>query len=411
MKKVCMLCSHHSPLDARVFYKEAMSLQKNGFGVTIVAPISNRGYFRDIAKNEVLKADDDFSLLYENITLRGFRIKKFPIPKINYWINLKRIVDEVAKVGFQENADVYHCHEFVSLIAGVKIKKQMYKVGKKVKLIYDAHEYWPGIYQQKLKNFHLAGSLLNRIISYRELQLARLCDFIITANHIVRSYFLLHNRFSKVEVIYNCPNLELFKVPSPMRAGSHKILCHEGNLRFDRGLQVMFEVLKMLKQHDKKFKLLIVGDVFDEERKWFDIHTSKYSLDNDIKRTGWLPYEKVGENVAKGDIGIIFMKSFINNMLAGPPNKLFNYMRYGLPVIAPDFPELRRIILNSGCGTLVDTSNAHSVCKKIICLCNSPEELKEMSENGMKAVINKYNWKEMEKRLIHVYKEILDIDE
>lgn len=407
MKKVCMLTSHHSPLDARLFHKEALTLHKYAFDVSIVAPVSERGFFKDAADREILKTNNELSLVYSEIKFRGFKIKKSSIPKLCFFINMKRAINAITQVGLKENADVYHCHEFDALVAGVNIKKTLSAMGKKVYVIYDVHEYWPGVYQQRFEKLPLIGSLVKTWISNLEHKMTKWCDFIITANQIVRSYFLLRNRFAKMEVIYNCPTLELFKDIIIKHRDDYMILCHEGTLNFDRGLKTMVKVIKKLNENDRKVKLLIVGDVFGEENKWLEESSAKDGLQNSIEKTGWLPYEKVGENVARGDIGIIFMKPIMNNMLAGPPNKLFNYMRYGLPVIAPDFPEMRRIILENTCGLLVDTSNVESICAAIKHLLDNPRESRRMGKNGREAVLKRYNWGEMEKKLINVYREVL----
>ena len=406
MKKVCMLTSNHSPLDCRIFYKEGLSLQKHGFTVTIAAPVSNAGFVKDMSGNDVMKTDDKLTLFYNNVKFRGFRVKRSSIPKFNYLMFLIRVTREIVKVGLEENADIYHCHEFTSLIAGVRIKKRMRRMGRKVKLIYDVHEYWSGVYQQKFKKYYIIGTFLKFLFAYLEHKMSRVCDLIITSNQIVRGYYLLHNRFAKVEVLYNCCNLKLFKEIKRKRRNEYKVLCHEGTLTFNRGLKNMIYVIKRLKDYGEKVKLLIVGDVFGEEKEWLEKKMKDFDLGDNIEKTGWVSYEKVGEHIAKADIGIILMRPTINNMLAGPPNKLFNYMRYGLPAVVPDFPEIRRIVTTNNCGIIVNTIDVENICEGIRYLFSNSAESKKMGKNGKEAVMREYNWGEMEKRLIKIYNEI-----
>lgn len=407
MKKVCMLTSNHSPLDARIFYKEAMSLFNNGFSVSIIAPISVDGYFKDTAGNEIFRADSKLKYEYNNIMLHGFYIKKIPIPKLKFLHFMQVAASKLTAIGRNEEADVYHCHELPSLVAGVRIKKMMKALGKKVHLVYDVHEYWPGVYQQRYQWFPALGKLVKQYITILEKNLVKWCDFVISANQIERSHILLKNKSSRVVTLYNCPILKLFKDTQATEKIPGRILCHEGTLTFDRGLKIMIDIIITLRNHYNKIKLLIVGDVYGEERVWLKNKIEEHKLAKNIHITKWVPYEEVGKHVAKGDIGIILMRPTVNNMLAGPPNKLFNYMRYGLPVIAPDFPEMRRIIKENNCGLLVDPMNTKDVCKAVRYFFDNPDKIRQMGQKSKVAINKKYNWEIMEKHLLDVYKEML----
>ena len=96
-------------------------------------------------------------------------------------------------------------------------------------------------------------------------------------------------------------------------------------------------------------------------------------------------------------------------MLAGPPNKLFNYMRYALPVVASDFPEIRRIIQESNCGVLVHPQDDQGFIDAIDRLLQSPEEATQMGERGQRAVLDTYNWEKMEQRLLGVYQKLVPL--
>lgn len=51
--RVCMLCSDHPTLDARVFYREAGSLQKAGNDVTLLVPLNDKGFLFDMGNNNL----------------------------------------------------------------------------------------------------------------------------------------------------------------------------------------------------------------------------------------------------------------------------------------------------------------------------------------------------------------------
>ena len=396
--KVCMLTARHSALDDRIFYKECISLNQAGYEIIIVAPCSDDGCFTDMSGRKIRIDETNNSMPNKyGIEIRGY------VKKPKGWRRYISTVTGLIKAGLAANADIYHCHEVdASLFAGIRIKKEFMKQDRNVKLIYDSHEYWPGAFEDRFSN-RLLKYIVKRFITWWEKRALKYCDYIITANSIVRGYFLLLDRFANVEVLYNCPRLELFK-ENTIGDKPFGIICHEGSLPFDRGLKIMVEAIRKLKQKNSSVKLLIVGDVFGDERKWLNQKVKEYSLENNIELTGWLPYEDVGEHIQKASIGLIlFQPTKVNNMLGGPPNKLFNYMRYGLPVVSADFPEMRRIINENDCGLLINPTDVDSLYDALHYLLTNPDRAEEMGKNGKKAVESLYNWKEMGKRLVRVY--------
>jgi glycosyltransferase involved in cell wall biosynthesis len=105
-------------------------------------------------------------------------------------------------------------------------------------------------------------------------------------------------------------------------------------------------------------------------------------------------------------VGMVLFQPIHYNNIIGLPNKLFEYMACGKPVIASDFPEIRTIVEETDCGILVDPSNINDIEKAIIWMLKNPEEAQEMGLRGRKAIEYKYNWAEMEKLLFNMYKEI-----
>ncbi len=147
---VCMLAQHHPFLDARIFKKEARSLVKAGYDVTLVMPRKN-GLLHDIDGTpfhdrflepifvhegiRIVSYEDDLRHTVEQIVANS----QAPRPTD---IHLNRLTE----AGLQVEADIYHAHEFLSLYAGACIKRELRARGKHVKLIYDSHEITPDPY-------------------------------------------------------------------------------------------------------------------------------------------------------------------------------------------------------------------------------------------------------------------------
>jgi glycosyltransferase involved in cell wall biosynthesis len=365
----CILSSGRNPNDERMYYKIARSLLKKGAGIVIIAPGAWDHRFDD-------------------------GIEFVPIPKRRSRWNRIGTWRALYREALKHPAGVYQCEEIDSWLIGWLAAR---KTG--ARLVYDAHEFDPAQVAGRAPRF--VRGLLGLATGVMERFLARRTQAIFVANDIVRGYFLLLDRFAKIEVLENAPVLSLFKESGPPRPGPR--LCHEGSLNFDRGLKMMLRLLARLRGDGIKADLRIVGDVFGAEREWLEREVPAAGLEGSVQRTGWLQYPEVGAALEGCSIGLITMHPIPSNMLSGRPNKLFNYMRYGIAVIAPDFPEIAKIVREEQCGLVYNPGDEESLFQAVMTLAKDEEMRMRMGANGRNAVLEKYHWEKMEERLFSLY--------
>lgn len=372
--RVCILTAVREPFDERLFYKIGQSLRDHCQSVTVVAPWS--------------KPSDEVA----GIHILGMSPRKGRLAR------LARL-RELFRTALTVRADVYQCEELDAWIVGALLQRRL-----GCRLVYDAHEC--NIADLPSRSPWLLRPLVFLLVLVIERALARRSQIVLPANQITRGYYLLLNRFLHIPVLYNVPRLSLFRDADE---GSQRPFdfCHEGHLPFNRGLKRMVRALLEVRREFPAVRLLIVGDVFREERKWLDEQIRTHHLEETICATGWLPYPEVGQHVARCRIGLIGMEPTPNNMLAGPPNKLFNYMRYGMPVLAPDFPEIGRIVNESQCGITYRPGDDQALCQCMLELMRNPEKTAELGMNATRAARQVYNWEETEKDLLHAYAAIV----
>jgi glycosyltransferase involved in cell wall biosynthesis len=394
--KICMITTRHSLDDARVVHKEAKSLSAAGHEVTLIFPCNERyEYTRFDGKVIVQGTAPDGEANHAGLRVIG-------LPKRNGLVGKIRTVHEVSKLAARQSADVYHVHEpDLSLLIAVRAKILLRKNGIQSRIVHDMHEYPPGEPYDKSGRCLKLPLLFGHILWDKVMM--RWVDHIFTANAVVRGYALFLKYTMDVDVLYNGPILKLFPqqtVPHWSSKDGKLILCHEGSLPFDRGLREMVEAIDRLKD---RVSLKIVGDVFGEERNWLDQELERRKLKESIICTGWLPYNQVNNALKGAHAGLILFRECMENRMAGPPNKLFNYMNAGLPVLSVAFPEMHRIISEEKCGILIHNQTVESIVGAIEKILENPEESACMGAAGQKAIRERYSWEQMEKNLLSAY--------
>lgn len=228
-------------------------------------------------------------------------------------------------------------------------------------------------------------------------------DHVFTVNPMLRDYALQLSQHAPVDVLYNGPVLRLFpQAEAPLWSGppAPLVLCHEGSLGFDRGLKGMVLAVAHFRG---RVQLQIVGDVFGISRGWLDAEVGRRGLEGTVTRTGWLPYAEVGDALRGGHAGIILFRESSNNAFA-TPNKLFNYMNAGLPLLSVGLPELRRIIGDAQCGALVADQSVDAIVRGIEALLTAgPDALRAMGTAGQRAIRERYSWEVMERTMLAAY--------
>lgn len=394
-----MVASRHTLDDARIVHKEAKTLAKGGHEVILLFSCTtdfefNRLDGQAIAHGNPPEGESDYC-----------GIKVFGVPKprgfFRKWGYFRRFCQMAVKI----EADVYQAHEpDLALAVALYSRRVLRRQGKKAMVVHDMHEFPPGEpFDRARGGLRFLTLFLYMVWDWYAL---RLVDHVFSANAIVRGYALVLRPRISVDVLYNGPSLQLFPQSSPRAwAGFPEklILCHEGSLSFSRGLKEMVEAVDQFR--DKIF-LKIVGDVFGEEKEWLESEILRRGLEGNISRTGWLSYRKVNDEVAACHAGLIVFREEMGNRMSGPPNKLFNYMNAGLPVVSVNFPEIKTIVSEEKCGVLFGGQSVKSICLALTELLSDKARLKTMGENGQRAVRDRYSWEQMEARLMEAYKEM-----
>jgi glycosyltransferase involved in cell wall biosynthesis len=161
----------------------------------------------------------------------------------------------------------------------------------------------------------------------------------------------------------------------------------------------MIRAMGQVKKSHPAVKLVIAGMFVPAE---YDNELAQEDGWDAVEFVGWKNREDMRILLANADIGIALMHP-VENYVAAQPNKLFEYMAAGLPVVASDFPWWRNIIEGSGAGLLANPQDPESIADKIEWLIGHPDEAHKMGVAGRRAVDLQYNWTAEFRKLHELY--------
>lgn len=375
--KICILTSAHPALDARIFYKEARSLQRAGYEVVVVAP----GKIRDQAEE----------------IIEGVRIRYLPPfqGRVQRFINLKKVY----QAALEEKADIYHFHDPDLIFAGLKLQKTLHKP-----VIYDVHEY----YADSLKTRYWLPSPLRKAASFLfekvEKSAARKFAGIITVNYHMQDMFEEIN--PAVVSLFNYPLREQFEFERPGAGPEEPVrILYLGGINKERGLETILEAMVLVREKYPEAVCDLVGNVEpgDISEKYLPLES--WASKANIRIRGQVPYREVPEILQQSHIALVPLLPTLNYQKAIPV-KLIEYMAAGLPVVGSRFGYIESIIEENRCGRLAEPGDPQSLAQEICFLIENPLQALEYAQNGWDAFHVSYSWETEEPKLLEFYTQI-----
>ncbi|MBS4012346.1 MAG: glycosyltransferase [Bacteroidetes bacterium] len=202
------------------------------------------------------------------------------------------------------------------------------------KLIFDSHELY--VESPEIVNRKRVQNFWTRI--------EKLCvkgiDYGMTVSEPIALYY--QEKYKKeFVVIRNLPNLKVKSEQSvimPEFFNNEKIILYQGFLNIGRGLEMAIESFRYI---DKACFIIIgVGDIEKELKE----KVKSLNLENKVFFTGRISQEHLHLYTQKATIGLSVEQNIGKNYEYALPNKLFAYIREGVPVIVSDLPEMRKVV-------------------------------------------------------------------
>ena len=319
---------------------------------------------------------------------------------VSYARNLRTWARAVARTAMP--FDVWHGHDFTGLVAG-----SMARTAGSA-LIYDSHD----LFLESGSGSRLPGPI-RRLLGWYESRLVRDAALVITVNQGLAAYHRKRHGREPIVVVHNCVPAWTGPEPPPSLIRDalaippdEPVILYHGLLDADRGLETSYEAIVEPGLERAHLVLLGFGQGRDRLRHLAaqPRFGGRIHLLDPVSPAELLPW------VASADVGVMPNQPRTLNERLSTPNKLFESIAAGLPVVSSDFPERRRIIIDDPLGPLgavCDPTDPRALAVAIRSLIDLDSAARQdLRRRCAAAAHERWNWETEARKLLDAYRRI-----
>jgi glycosyltransferase involved in cell wall biosynthesis len=246
--------------------------------------------------------------------------------------------------------DAVHAHDAAMLLPGL--------IGARIaraKLVYDAHEYATGVAYRE-------GGWARFVAAIERVAVPR-ATLVITVSDGIADRLLARYRLPRRPVVVrNVTALVPLPATGELRrrtgAGDAPLVLHQGAPSPDRGCEVVVRAMALVPDAH----LVFLGD---EGEPGFAAGlrelAGREGVTDRVHFEPSAPLERLLALTAEADAGVSLLQDTCENHRLALPNKVFEYVAAGVPVVVSDLPELRRLVGAHGIGWTVSPADPAAV--------------------------------------------------
>jgi glycosyltransferase involved in cell wall biosynthesis len=202
----------------------------------------------------------------------------------------------------------------------------------------------------------------------------------------------------KISVVCNTPvqaRLEELQ-PREHRAGEPLELVYLGLLEVARGIAHLIDAVAECTRRGYAVNLTLMGK--GREEPMFRARAAQHQLGDAVRFLGHVPYHEAVRLLQRANVGVV--PHLANNSWNSTiPNKLFDYMAAGLPVLSSNARPAARVVRETNAGLVYTDTNSLELAERLTVLSNV-EARARLGASGRQAVETQYNWGRDAERLL-----------
>lgn len=364
MARVVMAVNSNYFNDARV-QKEALALLRSGYAVTVFA-LTMTG------------PREQSHLGVRLVNPTSGKLARFP-----YRLSYLKAYWQTLRALLREQAEVWHGHDLEMLpfvYAAARLKGG--------KLVYDSHELWSG-YDWPGRSGGL-GAVRRLVWSFwlrLEKRLARRCHLVITVNRSCAGEIAKQLGIETPLVLRNCVD------PAPGGAvgrsslrdkleltAGQPLVVYAGLLQAGRGLESLIRAWGGLLS---EAHLALIG--YGPAERGLKKMAAQAGFSN-VHFLAPVPARELAEYIRGASLGVVLIEGNDLSKHYSLPNKLFEYLAAGVPVLASGLPEIRRLVEEYRVGVFADPREPENIRSVLDALLSGRAgALEQLRQNALQA--------------------------
>ena len=324
-KSVVLIVLNPFTNDSRVL-KEALTLQANGYRVIVVA----------LHETELPECE-----VVQGIQVDRVRLVTRGWPRYRLFKFIKYFEFSCKVARRYRRWNIFHCNDLTALPVGAMIKRLF---NRSARIVYDAHEYETEVYG--------LSQLEKRLRRCLEKVLMGSADRVIAVSDSIANEYVRLYGIAKPALVLNCPPLVKPAKFNLLRAelgikDNQTIFLYQGGFSPGRGIELLLEAFSRLDDDRNVIVFMGYGPLEGAIRDFANRHPQIF-LRAAVSPDVLLRY------TASADYGVLFYENNCLNHYYCSPNKMFEYLMAGIPVLCADLFEMRRLVEEKGIGVVAE---------------------------------------------------------
>lgn len=287
-----------------------------------------------------------------------------PIPKLPYVVlslfreprmRMSRgFESQVLKFHGVSQVDVVHCNDFDTLRLGLRLAKRYGAL-----TIYDSHEYWAGrnVSGRKSIKYRISRLLQKR----QEGRMMGKCSSVVTVSHGIAELLSAQSK-KPVTVIRNIPEVGNLTTKHDHLDFQRNTIFYSGRITSGRAIYELIEAVGDESLHAYRICLLGYGSpVYLEEVKNFALR-----MEVTLEIIDPVPSDQVSSSLAMAELVFVGVQPIVESYRLALPNKLFEALHSGRPIVVPNLPEIERTVRGLEAVYICDPMDPASIRKAIL---------------------------------------------
>jgi glycosyltransferase involved in cell wall biosynthesis len=300
--------------------------------------------------------------------------------------------------------DLIHAHDIHLLGVAARAKARAELAGRTVRLIYDAHEYVRG-------QTYAAQDFLDVFLEVEHTYIPA-ADAVVTVSPLIAEWLARDYGVpaEDITVVLNAPP---FRWADQRGAGlsvreaagvsdETPLVVYSGGQSEARGVSDLVEAMAFL---DDVHLVLVASPtnryVHEQQRA-----AVERGYGHRVHVAPFVPPESVVDYLSSADLGVIPFRRKILNHDAALPNKLFEYVHAGLPVVASDIPLVAQLVTERGIGRVFEAEDVSGLAGAIRSVLAARDRHRAAVTKELAA---EFSWESQAANLRAVYERLLPI--